>query len=99
MLEIEKSSSQKNLDGIVELVTEQQISAKQKFEEVMIVWVFDCTILLLLCKPVNIFCFWVLRALWNQDDLVIFRETWALLFILIVLVKYIYLCPIFDFRM
>lgn len=37
MLEIEKSSSQQNLDGVVELITKQQICAKEKFEEVMIV--------------------------------------------------------------
>lgn len=34
MLEMEKSSSQQNFDDIVELVTEQQINADVKFEEV-----------------------------------------------------------------
>ncbi|KAL8089861.1 hypothetical protein AgCh_039355 [Apium graveolens] len=34
MLEMEKSSSQQNFDYIVELVTEQQISADVKFEEI-----------------------------------------------------------------
>lgn len=36
MLEMERSSSQQNLDSIVELATEQNISARNKFEEVFV---------------------------------------------------------------
>ena len=33
-LEMEKSSSQQNLDNVVELATEQNICAREKFDEV-----------------------------------------------------------------
>ena len=36
MLEMERSSSQQNLDSIVELATEQNISARNKFVEVFV---------------------------------------------------------------
>lgn len=39
LLEMEKSSSQRNLDTIVGLATEQNICAREKYEEVIIVWV------------------------------------------------------------
>jgi len=50
MLEVEKSSSQQNLDCIVELAKEQNICAKEKYEEVIMVWV----ILLLVCCAINL---------------------------------------------
>lgn len=37
VLEMERSSSQQNLDSIVELATEQNISARNKFEEVFVI--------------------------------------------------------------
>jgi centromeric protein E len=42
MLEMEKSSSQQNLDSVVELATEQSICARETFEEVSMShqWIF-----------------------------------------------------------
>lgn len=39
MLEMEKSSSQQNLDSVVDLAMEQNICAREKFEEVMMAYV------------------------------------------------------------
>ena len=39
ILEMEKSSSQQNLDTVFDLATEQNKSAREKFEEVVIVLV------------------------------------------------------------
>lgn len=37
MLEMEKSTSQKNLDSVVELETEETLSAREKYREVIMV--------------------------------------------------------------
>lgn len=37
MLEVQKSSSQQNLDNLVELAMERDMCANEKFEEVMII--------------------------------------------------------------
>lgn len=38
MLEMEKSSSQQDLDCVVELATEQKICAMDKYEEVIMIY-------------------------------------------------------------
>lgn len=45
VLEMEKLSSQQNLDNVVHLATEQNICAREKFHEVIIVSVTDCSLL------------------------------------------------------